>query len=96
MAESPLGLWGQALGRAAARRLELDALTLWPGGPRVDGFAAGPRDLRPADPRAGQAMLGGEFRFGGEVLIAGPAGDPWNQASPSRPFAVWKTCRASR
>jgi len=44
--------------------------------------------LRPADPKAGQAMLAGEFRFGGEVLIAGPAGDPWNQASPSRPFAV--------
>jgi len=88
MADSRAGLWGVALGRAIARRLELETLALSPRGQRVGGFAAGPRDLRPTDPRAGQAMLAGEFSFGGEVLVAGPGGDPWNQASPSRPFAV--------
>ncbi len=88
MADSRLGLWSLAASRAVARRFKLEGLTLAPRGARAEGFAAGPRDLRPADPRAGQAILAGEFHFGGEMLIAGPAGDPWNQASPSRPFAV--------
>ena len=88
MPDSRSGLLSLATGRALARRLELQGLARSPRVGRVDGFAAGPRDLRPPDPRAGQAILAGEFHFGGEVLFAGPAGDPWNQASPSRPFAV--------
>ena len=88
MADSRLGLLSLAAGRALARRFELEGLALSPRGPRTEGFAAGPRDLRPPDPRAGQAILAGDFHFGGEVLVAGPTGDPWNQASPSRPFAV--------
>ena len=89
MAGTRLALISLAVGRAFARRMTLEWLALAPpGGPRADTFAAKPRDLRPADPRAGQAMLAGEFNFGGESLIAGPAGDPWNQPSPSRTFAV--------
>jgi uncharacterized heparinase superfamily protein len=89
MAESRPGLLGAALSHAIARRLQSEGLGRSAGGgPRADGFSAKPRDLRPADARLGQAMLAGEFSFGGETLTTGPAGDPWNQASPSRQFAV--------
>ena len=33
-------------------------------GPHAGGFAAGPRDFRPADPDAGRAMLAGRRRSG--------------------------------
>jgi uncharacterized heparinase superfamily protein len=57
-------------------------------GPRPEGLAANPRDLRPADPEAGRRILAGGFVFGGETLTTGPRGDPWDQPSPSRRFAV--------
>ena len=57
-------------------------------GPRPEGLAADPHDLRPADPEAGRRILAGGFVFGGETLTTGPRGDPWDQASPSRRFAT--------
>jgi uncharacterized heparinase superfamily protein len=56
--------------------------------PRTAGFAAVPRDLRPADEAAGRDLLDGVFALGGETLNTGPGGDPWSRASPSRRFAV--------
>jgi uncharacterized heparinase superfamily protein len=56
--------------------------------PGTDGLAIRPRDLRPADPRAGERVLAGDFRFGGERLEVGPGGDPWRRALPSRRFAA--------
>ncbi len=58
------------------------------GSPKTQGFAAAPRDLRPADEAAGRAMLDGAFVFAGETLNLRPGGDPWSQPSPSRRFAV--------
>ena len=58
------------------------------GRPGTDGLAIRPRDLRPADPAAGQRLLAGDFSFGGERLDVGRLGDPWRRALPSRRFAV--------
>lgn len=58
------------------------------GRPRAEGFAIAPRDPRPASPAAGKAMLAGGFALEDEVLRLPPAGDPWNQPSPSRRFAA--------
>ena len=58
------------------------------GQPGTDGLAIRPRDLRPADAKAGARVLAGEFCFGGERLAVGPGGDPWRRALPSRRFAV--------
>lgn len=52
-------------------------------GPRPEGFAARPRDLRPADPEAGRRILAGAFVFAGETVVHGARGDPWDRASPS-------------
>jgi uncharacterized heparinase superfamily protein len=46
-----------------------------------------PRDFRPADPGAAQALLGGVLRFGGEALPLAPDGDPFDGPSPSAEFA---------
>jgi uncharacterized heparinase superfamily protein len=91
MAEPGLGLWRLAMARAVARRAQQEWLALVPGaldGPRPEGFAARPRDLRPADPHLGQALLAGVYSFAGETLSTRPRLDPWRQASPSRAFAV--------
>lgn len=84
-----LGLAPAALARQAAaewtgsppHRLSL-------GGPRPRGFAAAPREARPADPEAGRALMEGTFALAGQMLRIGPQGDPWTQASPSRAFAL--------
>ena len=55
--------------------------------PRAEGFAAFPRDLRPTRPDQGRAVLAGEFVLAGQAMSIGPEGDPFNRASPSRPFA---------
>jgi uncharacterized heparinase superfamily protein len=60
---------------------------LFLSGPRPEGLAASPKDLRPADPDAGRRILAGGFVFGGETLTTGPRGDPWDRPSPSQPFA---------
>lgn len=56
--------------------------------PAPQGQAAAPRELRPPRPRRGKAMLAGRFVFDGLALEAGPGGDPWNRAAPSRAFAA--------
>ena len=68
--------------RASALRRALLA------GPRPEGLAANPRDLRPADPENGRRILAGALVFGGETLALGPRGDPWDRPSPSRRFAI--------
>ena len=85
--------WGAALAAAARRQAAGEwwstpmAVALL-GGPKPQGFAAAPRDLRPVGEVAGRAMLEGGFTLGGETLTVRPGGDPWSQASPSRRFAV--------
>jgi uncharacterized heparinase superfamily protein len=56
--------------------------------PKADGLAIRPRDLRPADAKAGERLLAGDFSFGGERLQTGAGGDPWRRALPSRRFAA--------
>jgi uncharacterized heparinase superfamily protein len=57
------------------------------GRPRT-AFAVAPRDPRPVDRAAGQALAGGAWTLGEETLPLPKGGDPWNQPSPSRAFAV--------
>jgi uncharacterized heparinase superfamily protein len=84
-----LGAPFAALGRQAAKE--------WTGsaphraslnGPRCGGFAAAPREARPVDAKAGEAMLAGTFALAGQTLAVGPEGDPWSRPSPSRAFAL--------
>lgn len=56
--------------------------------PAPRGFAATPRDFRPADPDKGRAVLAGRFALAGATLDVGAGGDPWDTACPSRLFAV--------
>jgi uncharacterized heparinase superfamily protein len=55
---------------------------------RPEGLAVMPHDLRPTNLSRGRQILAGAFVLGGETLAAGERGDPWNQPSPSRRFAV--------
>ena len=57
-------------------------------GPRPNGLAATPKDLRPADLEAGRRILAGGFVFDGETLTTGPRGDPWDRPAPGRRFAA--------
>lgn len=89
----PSSPWIEAAGRVLARQIVIESFGA-PGygmtlnGPRADTLAAAPRDLRPTDPGVGRAVLNGRFRLLGETLDAPRPTDPWNQASPSRAFAV--------
>ncbi len=83
----------QAAGEGARRLLERE----WFGtpfhamaikGPRPDGLAANPRDLRPVEPERGRKILSGVFELAGDTLTVGPQGDPFDRPSPSRRFAV--------
>lgn len=56
-------------------------------GPKPDGLAANPRDLRPVEPERGRKMLAGQFELGGTPLMVGGQGDPFDRPSPSRRFA---------
>jgi uncharacterized heparinase superfamily protein len=56
--------------------------------PKPDGLGAAPKDRRPADLENGRRILAGAFVFAGANLTPGPRGDPWNQPSPNRRFAV--------
>src|SRR5580658_7234024 len=77
------------LGRQMAREWRSGpAHQLMIGRPRTDGLAIRPRDLRPADAKAGARLLAGDFSFGGEQLDVGQGGDPWRRALPTRRFAV--------
>lgn len=90
-APHPLGLPLAAAG-ALARQMQRE----WRAGPlhhlaiarpHTDGLAIRPRDLRPADAKAGERLLAGEFSFGGQRIEVGRGGDPWRRALPSRGFA---------
>jgi uncharacterized heparinase superfamily protein len=83
----------QAAGESARRLAErewfgtpLHRLTL--AGPKPDGMAASPRDLRPVEPERGRRILGGIFDLAGTELIVGQQGDPFDRPSPNRRFAV--------
>ena len=52
--------------------------------PRGEGFAAFPRDFRPARREAGAAVLEGVWTLAGAAMNVGPGGDPWNRSSPGR------------
>jgi uncharacterized heparinase superfamily protein len=93
MANPRSGLWLQALGVGLRRQIASE----WRGSPphlnglerpRAEGWAAGPRDVRPVSLAAAEAMAGGVFVFAGETLTVPAGGDPWSLASPSRRFAV--------
>lgn len=83
----------QALGEGARRLAEREWFgtpfhTLAISGPKPDGLAANPRDLRPVEPERGRRILGGLFELAGVQLAVGPQGDPFDRASPDRRFAV--------
>lgn len=56
--------------------------------PKPQGFGLAPRDRRPANGENGRRVLAGAFEYGGALLETGPRGDPWDQPSPSRLFAL--------
>jgi uncharacterized heparinase superfamily protein len=71
----------QAAGESARRLAErewfgtpLHRLTL--AGPKPDGMAASPRDLRPVEPERGRRILGGIFDLAGTEMVVGAAGRP--------------------
>ena len=83
----------QAVGESARRLAERE----WFGtpfhrmmlaGPKPDGMAANPRDLRPVEPERGRRILAGLFDLAGTEMVVGPQGDPFDRASPSRKSAV--------
>jgi len=87
------GLWPEIAGRLIWDQLRAE----WRGSPlhlarlaepRASGWAAQPRDVRPARPGQAEAILAGAFSLGGETLDVSPGGDPWARPSPSRRFAV--------
>jgi uncharacterized heparinase superfamily protein len=88
-----LSLWTEAiwanLRAPLLREWRGSPLHVWLlGRPKVQGFIAAPRDPRPANQLAGQALAGGAWTLGEETLPVPNGGDPWNQPSPSRGFAV--------
>ena len=91
--QMPRMLWLQALGRLAARQGMVEGFGT-PGYaftlkfPVAEGFAAAPRDFRPADAAIGKAALAGRFVYVGSMLDAPAPHDPWSRPSPSRAFAV--------
>ncbi len=56
--------------------------------PAATGIALAPKDFRPVDPDTARLILSGRIQLAGEVMEIGQGGDPWDTASPSRPFAV--------
>jgi uncharacterized heparinase superfamily protein len=91
--EAGLGGWASAAGKAIRDQLRAE----WAGSPphrwliarpKTQGRAAAPVDLRPPDPRRGQAILTGRFVFDGLVLEPGPGVSPWDKPSPSSAFAA--------
>lgn len=53
-----------------------------------DRLAASVMPLRPGNPAKGAGILDGRFAFCGDVLDAGPDGNPWTSPAPSRAFAA--------
>jgi len=89
----PRGLFLKAFGAAARRHLERE----WFGSPphralisrpRPVGLAAHPHDPRPIDLERGRQLLDGVMTLEGATLRLGETGDPFDQPSPTRRFAV--------
>ncbi len=83
----------QAAGESARRLAEREWFgtplhRLMLSGPRPDGMAANPRDLRPVEPERGRRILGGIFDLAGTEMVVGQQGDPFDRPSPNRQFAV--------
>jgi uncharacterized heparinase superfamily protein len=57
-------------------------------GPRPVGLAAHPHDPRPLDAERGRQLLEGVLVLDGGVLRLGETGDPFDQPSPTRQFAI--------
>lgn len=78
-----------AAGRRAQRAWRDGALHhMAIGGPRTNGLAIRPRDLRPGDAARGVGLLQGQFRLANEGFDAGVGGSPWRRPLPSRAFAT--------
>ena len=91
--QMPRLLWLQAAGRLAARQGMVEGFGTPGYGftlkyPVPEGFAAAPRDFRPADAAIGKAALGGRFVYVGSMMDAPAPHDPWSRPAPSRAFAV--------
>jgi len=92
-APSGPGLWPAIVGRLLTRQLWIELYGL-PGysltlkGRPAQGFAATPRDFRPADPAIGKAAMDGRFVLAASSLEAPAPEDPWNRPSPNRAFAT--------
>jgi uncharacterized heparinase superfamily protein len=56
--------------------------------PRPVGLAAHPHDPRPLDAERGRQLLEGVLVLDGGVLRLGETGDPFDQPSPTRQFAI--------
>ena len=87
------GLFFKALGVSTRSNLERE----WFGSPphratltrpRPVGLAAHPHDPRPVDLERGRQLLEGVLTLDGGVLRLGETGDPFDQPSPSRQFAI--------
>lgn len=86
-----------ALAQAALMRLRDQATQEWRlsrpyrmtlRGPPTTGVALAPHDYRPIQSDTARTLLSGRLVLAGDVLEIGQGGDPWDVASPSRPFAV--------
>jgi uncharacterized heparinase superfamily protein len=89
---APAGLWLEAAHAALRRQARVEWFGSPPhllsiSGPRADGFAAFPHDIRPVRPEVGAAILAGNYLLAGQGMSVGRGGDPWNRPSPSRAFA---------
>ncbi len=83
----------QAAGEGARRIAEREwfgtpfhALAI--SGPKPEGLAANPRNLRSVELERGRKILAGVFELAGDQLAVGPQGDPFDRPSPSRRFAL--------
>lgn len=100
MSERRAGVEAQpllALGAAALSRFRIQWAKEWRQSrayhaliarPAADGAALAPQDFRPTNPDTARLILSGRIPLAGEVMEIGQGGDPWDTASPSRPFAV--------